>query len=198
MPTGIYKRTKPPWNKGANTGALSEEHRKKIADALDGKKKSKEHAQHIGDSRKGIPRSQECIDKIRTASIGQRRSPATEFKKGHETWNRGMVGFMAGEENGNWKGGRSMDSYGYVLLECKNHPHARSGYVPEHRLVVESLIGRYLESHEEVHHINKPKTNNEPTNLMAFTLKKWHVKFEFGKPVPDGEIIFDGRNHLAA
>ncbi len=29
------------------------------------------------------------------------------FKKGHNTWNKGLVGYMAGEKNANWGGGKS-------------------------------------------------------------------------------------------
>lgn len=195
MPTGVYVRTKPIWNKGKKLSPLSSEQRNKISKSLLGKKKTEEHARHIGESRKGIPRSKECIEKIIATSTGQRRSPATEFKKGLIPWNKGLKGWKAGEQNGNWKGGKSHDGYGYVLIENRGHPHARLGYVLEHRVVVEIIIGRYLNPWEQVHHRDKVKNNNHPSNLIALVSRKWHVKIERGLPVPDEKIIFDGRKY---
>jgi hypothetical protein len=65
-----------------------------------------------------------------------------------------------------WKGGRKVGGGGYVQLMRKGHPSAdRFGYVMEHRLVMEELIGRFLETREHVHHINGIKSDNRPENL---------------------------------
>ena len=73
-----------------------------------------------------------------------------------------------GEGTPTWKGGRTISSSGYVLLRAPEHPHAqkRYGYIPEHRVVMEQMIGRYLEDHETVHHINGDRTDNRPENLQ--------------------------------
>jgi len=57
---------------------------------------------------------------------------------------------------------------GYVLISVPGHPAAQSGhnYVAEHRLVMEKLLGRYLEPHETVHHINGIPGDNRPENLQ--------------------------------
>lgn len=72
----------------------------------------------------------------------------------------------ADEHNGHWKGGRGYHSNGYVIVRDKSHPRAgRSGYVFEHILVVEHLLGRYLKADENVHHRNGLKDDNRPENL---------------------------------
>ena len=62
---------------------------------------------------------------------------------------------------------------GYVLLKRKDHPRANSGgYVYEHRLVMEALLGRYLEPDEQVHHKNGVRDDNRPENLELWVTKQ--------------------------
>ena len=63
--------------------------------------------------------------------------------------------------------GRIKTLGGYISILAKSHPNAnKSGYVLEHRLVMEQKIGRFLESHETVHHINGVRDDNRPENLQ--------------------------------
>ena len=72
-----------------------------------------------------------------------------------------------GSSNCNYKGGRTIDSYGYVKILSPNHPFKDSkGYVKEHRLVMEQHLGRYLTKDEIVHHINEDKQDNRVENLQ--------------------------------
>jgi len=71
-----------------------------------------------------------------------------------------------GEKAHNWKGGRIKGHGGYIHIRKINHPFNVDGYVREHRLVMEKMIGRYLESYEQVHHINGIKDDNRPENLQ--------------------------------
>ena len=51
----------------------------------------------------------------------------------------------------------------------------QDGYVPEHRYVAESAMGRYLETGEQVHHINLEKLDNRIENLAVLPTKKEHA-----------------------
>ncbi|MBE0611216.1 MAG: HNH endonuclease [Dehalococcoidia bacterium] len=74
-------------------------------------------------------------------------------------------------------GGRISDSDGYVLIRMPDHPHAnRSGYVREHRLVMEQAIGRYLRPEEVVHHRNGHKSDNRIENLQIYESNAAHKR----------------------
>lgn len=82
---------------------------------------------------------------------------------------------MAREKNGMWKGGKTI-TRGYIYIACPSHPNAtQTGYVSEHRLVMERMIGRYLEKGEIVHHLNRVKTDNRPENLEIVS-RAGHVR----------------------
>jgi hypothetical protein len=118
------------------------------------------------------------------AHLGRRGTPAWNKDKKCPQW--------SGEKHGMWKGGRRK-SRGYVILYRPDHPFNNNNFCLEHRLNVESLIGRYLLPTEQVHHINKIKDDNRPQNLMAFANDRAHKRFERGGEVKPSEIIFDGR-----
>jgi hypothetical protein len=93
---------------------------------------------------KGKPHSQETKDKISRSEKGTRIGPS----------------------NPGWKGGKFTNEDGYILIRQPNHPNAMlNGYVREHRLVMEAIIGRYLRDDEIVHHKNENKKDNRPENL---------------------------------
>jgi len=73
----------------------------------------------------------------------------------------------------------NLSGYVYLLNKDRIHPSKRK-YIPEHRLVMEKHLGRFLTSEECVHHINKSKKDNSIENLMLFENnsehRKYHVK----------------------
>src|SRR3990167_11332618 len=54
-----------------------------------------------------------------------------------------MPTFEKGQRPHNWKGGRSTTKAGYVYILKRDHPRAReNGYVLEHTVVAEKMLGR--------------------------------------------------------
>lgn len=63
-----------------------------------------------------------------------------------------------------------LDHQGYVRVCQPDHPAAtRAGWVFEHRIVVERVLGRYLARDEHVHHLNHVRHDNRPENLTMLT-----------------------------
>lgn len=92
-----------------------------------------------------------------------------------------------GKENPNWKSDEKINTYGYRLIRCVEHPFANSdGFVFEHRLIAEQYLLtddnsiiingiRYLNPEFHVHHIDKNPLNNDPKNLQIVT-KQEHAQ----------------------
>lgn len=115
------------------------------------------------------------------------------FKKGHKPWHYGknysgmsgkkhssdtkniMSWKARGKNNSQWNGGICYRS-GYKYILTPFHPNCNaSGYVAEHRLVIERKIDRFLSKKENVHHVNGNKVDNRIKNLKIVTRKE-HMK----------------------
>lgn len=82
-----------------------------------------------------------------------------------------------GSKNPAWRGGRITDKQGYVLISNPSHPDARkTGYIFEHRLVMEKHLGRRLEKSEVVHHKNGKVSDNRIQNLELFSSNGAHLR----------------------
>ena len=80
------------------------------------------------------------------------------------------------EKNYFWQGGYAVDEDGYILEHCPDHPQATTGgYVRQHRLVMEKMLGRYLTPEEVVDHKNRDTSDNDPGNLELYPSNAAHL-----------------------
>ncbi len=145
------------------------------------------------------PHSEETKRKMSISHKGHPKPPkAYKFPKGYIPWNKGKkLPQYSGENSFSWKGGKRIDSKGYIRIYQPSHPFCNcDGYIFEHRLVIEKQIGHYLLPMEHCHHFNGIRDDNRPENLMAFTNKSAHHRFHFNPDnVKPEEIIFRGRKN---
>lgn len=106
---------------------------------------------------KGKTQTPEARAKISAANRGKKVSAET-LKRMSEAQKRGGIGHKK----------RRAD--GYIAVYFPDHPHSgKEGYVMEHVLVMEALIGRHLAPDECVHHINEIRSDNRKENLALMT-----------------------------
>jgi len=82
-----------------------------------------------------------------------------------------------GAENGNWQGGKTLHQRGYVYTTAPDHPRQHNGYVFEHIIVAEKMLGRHLNDSEVVHHKNGDRADNRPENLKVFSSTAEHTRY---------------------
>jgi hypothetical protein len=82
---------------------------------------------------------------------------------------------QSGGGNANWTGPKKRKISGHILAYAPDHPNARKNYVAEHRLVMEAILGRYLNENDVVHHINGVTDDNRIENLCLCN-KSEHTK----------------------
>ncbi len=156
MPSGVYTRT-------AETRMI-------LSKARMGRQpwnKGKKGAQVCSEATK---------EKLRMFQKGKKRGPMS--KEARENMSKSHKGIQSGAKHPMWKGGKHIDRHGYVNIHRPLHPFCnKKNYVAEHRLAMESFIGRYLKPREVVHHINGVKGDNRIENLMLFPSDTEHQKY---------------------
>ncbi len=122
----------------------------------------------FGIARRNFKHSEETKKKISLANKGK--------LAGEKNPNYGKD--FTGSNNPNWHGGINKHSDGYIGISNTEHPNKTVlGYIPEHRLVMEEHLGRYLKPQEVVHHINGIKDDNRIENLMLFPNRNEHSRY---------------------
>lgn len=106
---------------------------------------------------------------------------------------------MTGANNPAWTGGRYIEpEKGYVMIRLPDHPRARqNGYVLEHILVAEQMLGRALLPGEEVHHKNEIRSDNDPDNLVVYASHNDHWILNHVPLRPKAPPCKCGREHFA-
>lgn len=83
---------------------------------------------------------------------------------------------QSGKNNGHWKGGRYIESQGYIrILKPEHHRANNIGYVCEHILVAEKVLGKKLPVGAVVHHKNSNKQDNKKKNLVICENNIYHM-----------------------
>lgn len=157
-----------------------------------GRKHTPETKAKMSLTRKGRILSEETKKKIAAAHLGKKRGPLSGARRQQISILLRQAYAEGRRFPAKWSGGRFSER-GYILVLAKNHPGCNNkGYVREHRLTVEKIMGRYLRPLEYVHHKNKKRDDNRPENLMVFKNRAAHVSFEAGHTVSREDIVFDG------
>ncbi len=95
------------------------------------------------------------------------------------------TGPRSGALHPRWRDGTYLHD-GYLYVYSPDHPNkTQGGYVAEHRLIMERMLGRFLERKEVVHHKDKNTLNNELSNLELFASNAEHLRHELTGCVPN-------------
>lgn len=113
-----------------------------------------------------------------TDSVQESRQPCAcgcgRYPRGAQS--RFLRGHDAGPNSPHWKGGRRINSGGYVLVWAPDHHRADTRrQALEHLLVAEEALGHALPARAEVHHINGVRHDNRPSNLVICEDAAYHM-----------------------
>lgn len=113
---------------------------------------------------KGKKHSEDARKKMSEANTGKVLTQETK-QKISESHKKGGIGH------------KKKRTDGYVAIYFPDHPLCNAdGYVMEHQLVMECVIGRHLLENECVHHINFIRNDNRKENLQLMT-KSEHMSY---------------------
>ena len=132
---------------------------------------------------KGKKMSQQTCEKLRQISLNMPQDVKNKIRNTiKKLWKNPEYRKNMREKHRKIFDGRLKSFYGYIMIYKPDHPYAirqKQSYVPEHRLIMENHIGRYLRPSERVHHINGIKDDNRIENLKLFKDSSSHAKYHF-------------------
>jgi len=128
-----------------------------------------------------------CEDCGRQRWVNRRPSYGRTFRRCYSCAQVYRHSLQIGPDNPAWKGGRTIDRWGYVLVWIPaDDPMAvmlpkgkrRRQHVREHRLVMARELGRPLTRDEVVHHRNGIRSDNRIENLQLVASNREHRLLE--------------------
>lgn len=122
-----------------------------------GSKHSPETLEKLRLSHLGYKHSGEQKQKIRIAGLGRRHTEATKQKMSVAAKRR------TGPANNRWKGGRIVDSKGYITIAWQRERRKL------HRVIWEIYHGYALRDDDIIHHKNGDPSDNRIENLQLMT-----------------------------
>lgn len=79
----------------------------------------------------------------------------------------------------------------YKWIFMPEHPKStKKGWIQEHRVVAEQIVGRILKPEEVVHHIDENTTNNNVNNLMVFATSNDHAAYHGGREIYEIDSVW--------
>lgn len=174
-PKGTFTKGRIPWNEGLTTKDtrvklyVEKSHLSRL--------KNGSYKPNSGSFKKGIKPWWIVHNVPHPLKNPESRKKLSEAKT--QAYKEGKIEKLFKNKNPSWCGGRIVSDKGYILICCPGHPNikSRDNYVPEHRLIMEKHLDRYLTKEEVVHHINGIRDDNRIENLKLFVNNGEHMKY---------------------
>ena len=154
---------------------LSDEHKKKLSDNHWSKTNPDANLikENIRNSLSNNVISEETRIKISHANTGKRHSEEAKRKMSESAKLRERATLDKMHETNLAIGrylplGETRVHNGYVQIKVAHHQGQRN-WRPEHRVIMENILGRILERSEHVHHLDGDTLNNKPENLVVLS-----------------------------
>lgn len=82
--------------------------------------------------------------------------------------------FIHGHNRAHYKGGKTVNAQGYMMVRTPGHPKSHNGYVREHVLMAEKALGKPLPQGAIVHHVNGREADNTRGNHVICQDRAYH------------------------
>jgi len=126
------------------------------------------HGQPWPRTRAYVKVCRQCGRRFLSNIFHQKRQGSCSRTCGMRAFHKEHPQIRAREKSTRWAGGTLVNRSGYVMELAPDHPSldgTQRRYVLQHRLVMESVLGRLLARNEYVHHKNGDRADNRPENL---------------------------------